>query len=282
MKKIYLKMFSILLMGSIGISAYAQGIWKTTGTETAISASTDIPMGITGLSCMHSDAATVIGKTDVGAASVSYHGVTWNNESMVQGGTNGMYYAFRSTSDGILDIPVKMGSAKKTFILELTDACPYSAVLADVTAAFPTGDQIFIDPAYFTLPLVYDTYHKTSRTWSGATADTMQFTGANVYLVMSFPVVPNKTYVVGVIGSKLMLKGVNYIVTTSVKETPAIKGISFNGTQVLNEKGQKIELYNMAGKLIIRSSSSIPTDNLPRGVYVVRTTGSNGVMKFCK
>jgi hypothetical protein len=280
MKKIYMKMFSILLMGSIGISAYSQGTWKTTGTEAAISASTEIPMGIAGLSCMHSDAATIIGKTDVGATSVVYNGITWDNESFVQGSTNGMYYAFRSTSDGILDIPVKMGSAKKTFILELTDACPYSAVLADVTAAFPTGDLIFTNPTYYTLPLVYDTYHATTGTWDGTVA--MQSTGANVYMVMSFPIVPNKTYIVGVMGSKLMLKGVNSIVTTSVKETPAIKGISFNGTQVLNEKGQKIELYNMAGKLITQSSSSISTDNLPKGVYVVRIAGSNGVMKFIK
>jgi len=70
--------------------------------------------------------------------------------------------------------------------------------------------------------------------------------------------------------------------TTSVKEKPAIKGISFNGTQVLNEKGQKIELYTLSGKLINRSSSSISTENLPKGVYIVRVTGSNGILKFCK
>jgi hypothetical protein len=69
---------------------------------------------------------------------------------------------------------------------------------------------------------------------------------------------------------------------TSVNEKPAIKGISFNGTQVLNEKGQKIELYTMSGKLINRSSSSISTENLPKGVYIVRITGSNGILKFCK
>jgi hypothetical protein len=281
MKKIYLKMFSILLIGSIGVSAYAQGTWKTTGTEAAIAPSTAITMtGITGLECMHSDAATVLGKTDVGATSVSYHGVTWSNESYIQGSTNVMYYAFRPTSDGILDIPVKMSGGKKTFVLELTDACQYSSVLADLTAAYQTGDQIFAVADNYTLPLVYDTYNNTTGTWNGTVA--INSSTVNQYLVMSFPVVANKTYVVGVVGSKLMLKGVNYIVTTSVKETPAIKGISFNGTQVLNEKGQKIELYNISGKLITRSSSSISTDNLPKGVYVVRITGSNGVMKFCK
>jgi hypothetical protein len=72
------------------------------------------------------------------------------------------------------------------------------------------------------------------------------------------------------------------VTITSIRETPAIKGVSFNGTQILNEKGQKIELYNISGKLIARSSSSIATDNLPKGIYVVRTTGSNGVLKFCK
>jgi hypothetical protein len=280
MKKIYLKMFSILLIGSIGISAYAQGTWKTTGTEPVISPSTAIATGIAGLSLMHSDLATIVGKTDVGATSVTYNGVTWANESYVQGTTNGMYYAFRSTSDGILDIPVKMGSGKKTFIVQLTDACPDNANLAALTSNIGTGDGIIGTPAYFTLPSVYDTYHATNGTWDGTVA--IQSTGANVYMVMSFPVVANKTYVVGVLGSKLMLKGVNYIVTTAVRETPAIKGISFNGTQVLNEKGQKIELYTMSGKLINRSSSSISTENLPKGVYIVRITGSNGVMKFSK
>lgn len=69
---------------------------------------------------------------------------------------------------------------------------------------------------------------------------------------------------------------------TSIRETPAIKGITFNGTQVMNEKGQKIELYNMSGKLITRTSSSLSTDNLPKGVYIVRVSGSNGIMKFSK
>jgi hypothetical protein len=284
MKKIYLKMFSILFIGSIGITAYAQGTWKTTGTETTVLPSTAITMGaITGLSCMHSDAANIIGKSDANAPAVSYNGVTWDNLSFVQGATNGMYYAFRPTSYGILDIPVKMGSGKSTFVLELTDLCPDNADIAALTSNMPGADLITIDPTYFSTPLVYDTYHKTSRTWSGnGAADTMQFTGGNVYLVMSFPVVANKTYVVGCFGSKLMLRGVNYIVTTSVNERPAIKGISYNGTQVLNENNQKIELFNMSGRLITRASSSIPTDNLPKGVYIVRTTGSNGVMKFCK
>jgi len=283
MKKIYLKMFSILFIGFFGISSYAQGTWKATGTEAAINPSveiTDITTGITGLSCMHSDAATIIGKTDVGATAVTYHNINWDNESYLQGATNGMYFAFRPNEDGILDVPVKMGSGKKTFVLELTDACPYSAVLADVTAAYPTGDLIFGDPTYFTLPSVYDTYNNTTGTWDGSVA--IQSSGANAYLVMSFPVLPNKTYVVGCIGSKLMLRGVNYIVTTAVKQFPRDKGVSFNGNQVLNEKGQKIELYNMSGKLIARTSSSISTNNLPNGVYIVRIVGSTGVMKFSK
>lgn len=275
-------MFSILFIGSIGISAYAQGTWKTTGTEAAIPASTEITTGITGLSCMHSDGSTITAKTDAGAAVVTYHSITWDNASYLQGTTNGMYFAFRPTADGILDIPVKMSANKKTFILELTSDCPYQSELANLTAFFDTGDKIWLDPttSYFTLPSVYDTYNNTTGTWNGTAS--INTSTATQYMVMSFPVLANKTYVVGVLGSKLQLKGANFIVTTSVKETQAIKGISFNGTQVLNEKGQKIELYNISGKLITRSSSSIATDNLPKGVYVVRTTGSNGVMKFCK
>lgn len=283
MRKIYLKMFSILFVGSIGISAYAQGTWKTTGTEAAIAASTPITMGtISGLSCMHSDGSTITAKTDVGAAVVTYHGISWDNESYLQGSTNGMYFAFRSTEDGILDIPTKMSANKKTFILELTSDCPYQSELENLTAFFDTGDKIWLDPAtsYFTLPSVYDTYNNTTSTWNGTTS--INTSSTTQYMVMSFPVLANKTYVVGVLGSKLQLKGANFIVTTSVKETPAIKGITYTGTQVLNEMGQKIEMYNISGKLIARTSTSLSTDNLPKGVYIVRVAGTNGIMKFSK
>jgi len=69
---------------------------------------------------------------------------------------------------------------------------------------------------------------------------------------------------------------------TSVKQIPYDNGVSFNGTQILNEKGVKLEVYNMLGALITRSSTSISTANFPKGVYIVRIAGTNGVLKFSK
>jgi len=69
---------------------------------------------------------------------------------------------------------------------------------------------------------------------------------------------------------------------TSVTQIPNDIGVSFNGSQILNEKGLKLEVYNVLGKLITRSSSTVSTSNFPKGVYIVRIRESNGVLKFSK
>ena len=124
MKKLYSLTVLTLFLGFAGINSHAQGTWKAVGTETIIEESTAIAMGITNLTCMHSDAnaAGVIGKTDVGAPTISYNGVDWNNEAFIQGANNAMYFAFLPTMNGVLDIAAKMGSGKALYILELTDA----------------------------------------------------------------------------------------------------------------------------------------------------------------
>lgn len=278
MKKIYSKMFSILFLGFIGISSFAQGTWKTTGTETAINPGTAITTGITGLTVMHSDAATIIGKTDV-ATTVTYNNITWDNQSFVQGSTNGMYFAFRPTNNGTLDIPVKMGSAKKTFVLELTDACPNNTDLAALTTNLATGDLIFGNATYFSLPSVYDTYNQTTNTWDGTLA--IQSTGANVYLVMSFPVLANKTYVVGVMGSKLMLRGANYTITTKVNSLSSGQEVGIypnpakGNVAVKMKESSRIAIYNATGalmkqQLVTPSDNNVDISGLVPGVYYVK------------
>lgn len=64
---------------------------------------------------------------------VEYNDVTWDTDGCYQAFKNGMYYAFRPTKDGILDIFVRMTRGKPTFILELTDDCPDNANLAALT-----------------------------------------------------------------------------------------------------------------------------------------------------
>src|SRR4030043_586980 len=141
MKKLYMKMLTVLFTGLIGISAYAQGTWKADSTIPAINPSIEIEMGITGLSCMHSDVSAAEGKSDTGTVAVEYNGVTYDNLAMIQGVNNGMYYAFRPAQDGTLDISVKMGPNKKTFIIELADACPNNADLAALTTNFSDANS---------------------------------------------------------------------------------------------------------------------------------------------
>lgn len=239
--------------------ANAQGVWKSTGTEASIAASTDITFtGITGLKSMHSDAAGVIGKGDTGATNVVYNSVTWDNLAMIQGNTNGMYFAFLPAKNGVLDVSVKMGSAKKTFILEVkdqafTDKQATVGDLAALTTAYPTGDGLV---SLSNLPMVYDTYNLKTGTWDNSTA--IQSTGGNVYMVMSFPVTANKTYVVGVTGSKLMLRGLSLTATgggTSANTIPS------KATVV------STEYYSITGAKLTQ-----PT----RGINIARKTMSDG------
>lgn len=206
---------SLLFIAVIAASmcANAQGVWKATGTEPTIAAGTEIVTGITGLKVMHSDVAGVIGKADSGSPTTTYNGVSFDNPAIVQGSTNDMYYAFLPAKSGVMDVALKMGSAKKTFVLELTAPTP----LLDLTTTY--GAFGGIPAANWTAPSVYDTYNNSKASWNGSTA--IQSSGANVYLVISIPVTANKTYVVGVTGSKLMLRGISLTATTSANMIPA-------------------------------------------------------------
>lgn len=228
---------------------------------------------------MHSDAATVIGKSDTGATPVTYNSVTWDNLAMIQGSTNGMYYAARTTSNGILDVSVKMGSAKATFVLELTDACPDNADIAALTTNTASGSTIYGTTTYFVLPSVYDTYNNTTGTWNGSAA--IQSSGSNQYMVMSFPVSANKTYVFGVNGSKLMLRGLNFKVTTAVAPVNSdLKIFSFQnpakGNVILQLKESvQIGIYNTVGALMLQkmvtpSENNVDLSGLKSGVYLIK------------
>jgi hypothetical protein len=296
MKKLYSKMLLILFLGLTGISAYAQGTWKAIGTETTINPSTAIALGITNLTSMHSDAGTnyVVGKTDVGAPTVSYNGVDWNNEAFIQGVTNGMYYAFLPSVSGTLDIATKIGSAKKAFILEITDACwtslsTTSGDLAKLTNSYSNGTNFTTTPAYFTTPSVYDTYHLTTGTWDGST--NFQESGANAYPVMSFAVTANKTYVVGVFGSKFMLRGVNLSIPTRIvdNETPEEMKIFPNPAKgnvyLKTNELTSVSIYNSSGILVKQQKASpslnnIDVSGLNPGVYYVKAANDKKAQKL--
>lgn len=291
MKKNLLKIVSILVLGFIGVSVSAQGTWKATGTEPLMSPGTAITTGIANLTVMHSDAnvLAVVGKPDALATTVSYNTVTYDNLAFIQGATNGMYFAFRPTITGTLDVSVKMGSAKATYVLELTDICPNNADLAVLTVT--PGNILVTDisafATYYTTPLVYDTYNASSASWNGTP---IQSTGANVYMVMSFPVTANKTYLVAVAGSKLMLRGINLTLGTGVSESTANAiGISPNpasGNVNINvDEATEIAIYNTSGSLLIQQLVN-PADNnvdisaLAPGVYFVKDINGTSTQKL--
>ena len=68
---------------------------------------------------------------------------------------------------------------------------------------------------------------------------------------------------------------------TAVNQVPSDKGVSFNGTEILNSKGIALEVYNLLGKKVASSITSIPTTNFQKGVYVIRIAGSNDSLKIC-
>ncbi|MDR3653608.1 MAG: DUF4957 domain-containing protein [Paludibacter sp.] len=69
--------------------------------------------------------------------------------------------------------------------------------------------------------------------------------------------------------------------TTAVKQTLSDKGVSFNGTEIVNTKGLPIEVYSVLGKKVASSMTSIPTTNFQKGVYIVRVSGLNDSLKIC-
>ena len=77
-----------------------------------------------------------------------------------------------------------------------------------------------------------------------------------------------------------LLSATNYDLNTVVKAVLADKGVSFNGSEVVNTKGLEIEVYNMLGKKVATSKTNIATTNFQKGIYVVRVTGTNDSLKF--
>ncbi|MDD3320341.1 MAG: T9SS type A sorting domain-containing protein [Paludibacter sp.] len=67
---------------------------------------------------------------------------------------------------------------------------------------------------------------------------------------------------------------------TGINVTMADQGIIFTGSEIINTKNIEVEVYNMLGKKILNSTSSISTKNFEKGIYFVRQAGTNNVLKF--
>lgn len=79
-----------------------------------------------------------------------------------------------------------------------------------------------------------------------------------------------------------LLSATNYVAPTAVNPVFADKGISYNGSQVLNSKGLDIEVYNVLGKKVANSTENISVDKFDKGIYVVRTEGVKETLKFVR
>jgi len=82
--------------------------------------------------------------------------------------------------------------------------------------------------------------------------------------------------------------GINYyylsatsVVITSLNQILTDKGVSFNGSEICNTKGLSLEVYNVLGKRVASSMTSIPTVNFQKGIYIVRASGMNNSLKIC-
>ena len=68
----------------------------------------------------------------------------------------------------------------------------------------------------------------------------------------------------------------------SVKNIFADQGVYFNSACILNNRGLELEVYNILGKKVVSSFTSVPTGNLQKGIYFVRVAGVDEIMKFSK
>ena len=278
MKKIVLLIFVAALTA---VGANAQGTWKATGSEPVIPPTTPIETGITGLVVMHNDGGArtetevagqigIMGISDTGATPVTYDGVTWDNLAMIQGVTNGMFYAFAPSSDGTLDIAAKMGYQKPTVVAETDD--PIETVAGNViTGSDKAPASHLTNPTY---PEVYDTFSQTTNVWdlSKSSSDLQSMNnsitnpaGTTVYLVMSFPVTGGKTYIVSVTGSKFQLRGINYVTNGTGITTPVVDAT----------KGIKSEEYfDLTGRKVL--------GDVKKAVLIKKTTYIDGTTSDSK
>ena len=71
-------------------------------------------------------------------------------------------------------------------------------------------------------------------------------------------------------------------VISGIEEIFNDKGITFNGNEVLNSNNRNIEVFNILGKQIGKSTTNFDMTAFPKGIYLVRTEGVNGALKFTK
>lgn len=70
---------------------------------------------------------------------------------------------------------------------------------------------------------------------------------------------------------------------SKVNDVKSINGVSFNGSEITNNNGIELEVYNIIGKQVATATTSISTLDFPKGIYIVRAINTDSSFKIvCK
>ena len=278
------KIFTLAALAVFAVAANAQ-TETVELTEVSMEAQTEVasPNGL--FKYMTSEATSAKGGT---GTSVTYNGVTYAG-GYSQGSTNVMSWAIQPTVDGSVDVAVKMGANKKTYVIEVDAAGYYDEAGEDLTLAgayaLAGGTGLCSDfqgqidggtATYMTNPTISGVGvmgdgtvregdpRALSGSWNGtaaiwpeqiedpvATAEKGKTTYYDEWEVISIPAKAGNVYVVGCAGSKLMARAI-----TVVQGASAVAGIAEAKAEaaapvkVIGANGIQIGKYNIAGQQV--------------------------------
>ncbi len=70
--------------------------------------------------------------------------------------------------------------------------------------------------------------------------------------------------------------------TNNVEQVLVDKGVFFNGSEVVNPNAVRLEVFNVVGKRVATSNTTINMSSFEKGIYFVRSADVKGVIKFSK
>ena len=200
-----------------------------------------------------------------------------------------------------------VNASAKTFTSTTTPAVSYSFVnrFQFNGAGYPAAVNTDLNPGTYNMPtqrylsfkvLGNSTIYAIGVTGSNASARALFVTDGTTFIgKLDFPsgtgalndasvtyTGPAATlYVYGNSSINLcLLSATNYDTHTAVSAVLSDKGVSFNGSEIVNTQNLDIEVYSVLGKKVASSKTNISTTNFQKGVYVVRASGSNDSMKI--
>ena len=109
-------------------------------------------------------------------------------------------------------------------------------------------------------------------------------TTKNVYLLGSYTATAAGTLTIYSKGSGMYVNaigvGVSIPATTNTNNTFKNNEVYFNGTEIVNSNNIAIEVFNVLGKRVLTTSTSVSVRELSQGIYIIRAEGSKEVLKI--